>query len=132
MKNNNLRYKKTWLLLGFAMIAFVVFETLTSSPIGIGVKISDKILHITGYFGMMGWCVQIIHNSKHRLLLAAGFICMGITLEFLQAWGGARHFEIADMLANATGVGLAWLLALTRFSSILLLIESGLGKQDAA
>jgi VanZ family protein len=131
MKNMNLRYKKTWLLLGFVMIAFVVYETLTSSPIGSGMKISDKFLHVAGYFGMMGWFVQIIHNSKHRLLLAAGFVCMGITLEFLQGWGGIRQYEVADMLANATGVMSAWLLALTRFSNILLLVESGLGKQDA-
>jgi len=132
MKNMNLRYKKAWLLLGFAMIAFVVFETLTSSPIDMGIKISDKLLHITGYFGMMGWFVQIFHNSKHRLLLAAGFVCMGIALEVLQGWGGHRHYEVADMLANATGVMLAWLLALTRFSYILWFIESRLVKRPAA
>jgi VanZ family protein len=131
MKNMNLRYKKIWLLLGFAMIAFVIFETLTSSPIGTGIKISDKLLHIAGYFGMMGWFVQIIHNNKHRLLLAIGFGCMGIALEILQGWGGIRQYEVADMLANATGVILAWLLALTRFSYILWFIESGFVKQHA-
>lgn len=131
MKNMNLRYKKIWLLLGFAMIAFVVYETLTSTPIDTGMKISDKLLHIAGYFGMMGWFVQIIHNNKQRLLLAIGFVCLGIALEVLQGWGSNRHYEVADMLANATGVMLAWLLALTRFSYILWYIESRFVKQHA-
>lgn len=131
MKNKQLKYKKTWLLLGFAMITFVVYETLTSSPIGSGITLSDKALHVIGYFGMMGWFVQIIHNTRQRMLLAAGFVVMGVVLEFLQGWGGIRHYEVADMLANAAGVLLAWVFGFTRFSQLLLVIESGISKQQS-
>lgn len=126
MRDKQLKYKKIWITLGLAMIAFVVYETLTASPIGSGLKISDKAMHIVGYFGMMGWFVQIIHKRMQQLWLAAGFVCMGILLEFLQGWGGIRHYEVADMLANATGVILAWGFSFTRFSSVLWLIEKSM------
>ena len=124
MITKNLRYKNFWLAMGFTMITFVVYQTLTSSPLGTGIRISDKLLHITGYFGMMGWFVQIFNDRKQKILLAAGFIGMGILLEFIQGWGGIRQYEVADMLANTTGVALAWALAYTRFSDILLTVES--------
>ena len=110
--------------MGFTMITFVVYQTLTSSPLGTGMRISDKLLHITGYFGMMGWFVQIFNDRKQKILLAAGFVGMGIMLEFIQGWGGIRQYEVADMLANTTGVALAWALAYTRCSDILLTVES--------
>ena len=124
MITKNLRYKNFWLAMGFTMITFVVYQTLTSSPLGTGIRISDKLLHITGYFGMMGWFVQIFNDRKQKILLAAGFVGMGIMLEFIQGWGGIRQYEVADMLANTTGVALAWALAYTRFSDILLTVES--------
>ena len=87
MITKKLRYKNFWLVMGFTMITFVVYQTLTSSPLGTGIRISDKVLHITGYFGMMGWFIQIFHDKKQKILLATGFISMGIMLEFIQGWG---------------------------------------------
>ncbi|MDQ1362553.1 MAG: hypothetical protein QG652_413 [Pseudomonadota bacterium] len=130
MKTEFLRYKKLWLLIGLMMIVFVITETLTSSPIDTGVEVSDKILHTAGYFVLMGWFVQIFHGRKHQLLLAAGFVSMGIVLEFLQGWGGVRQYEVADMLANASGVALAWLLSLTRFIYALLWFEKVVSRQN--
>lgn len=124
MKKHNLSYKKIWLALGIAMVVFVIVDTLLYVPIGVPKGVPDKFLHIFGYFSMMGWFVQIYHNKKHQMLLAIGFVCMGISLEFLQGWGGVRQYEVADMLANATGVLLAWVLSLTRFADILFLVES--------
>ena len=132
MKNETLRYKKLWLTIGLLMIAFVVVETLTPSPIGTGMHISDKILHIAGYFGMMGWFVQIFHNRKYQLLMAIGFISMGMMLELVQGWGGVRQYEVADMLANGTGVVLAWLLSLSGFRNILLKVELIILKHKSA
>ena len=124
MKKSTLRYQNVWLFIGIAMIVFVIYETLTSSPIQPGFKISDKMLHIVGYFGMMGWFVQIFKSRNQQLVLAVGFVSMGIMLEFIQGWGGIRHYEVADMVANASGVILAWLLSLTRFSDVLFSVET--------
>ena len=130
MKNEILHYKGFWVVIGLLMIAFVVVETLTPSPIGMDMGISDKVYHLLGYFGMMGWFVQIVRSRNQRLLLGAGFIGMGIALEYLQGWGGIRHYEMQDMFANASGVVLAWLLSFSRFANVLIKIESVFTKQD--
>jgi glycopeptide antibiotics resistance protein len=44
---------------------------------------------------------------------------MGVSLEFLQGMGGHRHFEYADMIANAVGVFLGLLLTTTVFKGAL-------------
>lgn len=119
-----LHYKNIWLLIGYAMVAFIIFETLTPSPVGVPMNISDKLLHMTGYFVLMAWFAQIYHQHRSRLRLMAAFVAMGIMLEFLQGWGGVRQYEVADMLANASGVVLAWLVSMTPFSKSLQWLEA--------
>ncbi len=120
---NGLRYRILWLLIGYAMIAFVIVQSLIPSPVSVGIELSDKIYHVVGYFGLMGWFVQIYRGKQERLFWAVIFIAMGILLEFLQGVGGVRHFEINDMIANASGVVIAWVLSGTVFSSCLLWME---------
>jgi len=120
----NLKYKYLWLMIGYAMIAFVVYSSLTSSPVTMDFKLSDKLMHIAGYFGLMGWFIQIYNNKQSQLILAICFICMGIGLEFLQGIGGVRFFELNDMLANMAGVILAWLLVKTPFPETLYWFEN--------
>lgn len=122
-EKNILRYRILWLFIGYAMIAFVVMQSLTSSPVSVGFELSDKIYHVVGYFGLMGWFVQIYHDRRWQLLWGLFFVAMGISLEFLQDMGGVRHFELNDMIANTTGVMIAWLLSGTAFSSCLLWME---------
>ena len=118
-KDITLHYKKLWLVVGYSLIAFVVFQTLTERPISVGMHLSDKYLHTIGYFVMMGWFVQIYHHKKSKLFWAVFFIGMGISLEFLQGWSGVRFFEVNDMLANGLGVVIAWLLSYSWFTIIL-------------
>lgn len=119
----SLKYKTLWLLIGYCMVLFVVYASLMSEPVGLGVQQSDKILHLIGYFGLMGWFIQIYQQKKVRRILLLAFITMGISLEFLQDLGGVRHFEVNDMLANSAGVLLAWLLVNTPFSRVLFWFE---------
>lgn len=124
--SENLRFKWVWLFIGYALIAFVLQQTLTSSPASIGIHLSDKFMHTVGYFVLMGWFVQIYRRSTGRTIWAFFFVCMGITLEFLQGLTGVRHFEVYDMFANSLGVLIAWLLSFTRFSGMLLWFEKHL------
>ena len=119
----NLKYKNLWLLIGYMLIAFVVYQTLTSSPVSVSVKVSDKFLHTVGYFVLMGWFVQIFQQQQQRFLWALFFIGMGIAMEFLQDLGGVRFYEVKDMLANGLGVLIAWALSVTKFSGILIYFE---------
>jgi glycopeptide antibiotics resistance protein len=51
---------------------------------------------------------QIYDQPRARLVYAAGFIAMGVALEYLQRMTGYRTFDIFDMLANGAGVAFAW------------------------
>jgi len=120
-----LKYKPLWLTVGFAMVLFVVYASLTAHPPGMdGFELSDKAMHLIGYFGLMGWFLQIYQNKKMQKILAAIFISMGVGLEFLQDLGGVRFFELNDMLANTAGVLLAWALIKTPFPKLLYYFES--------
>ena len=114
-----LKYKDLWICIGFCMIGFVVYSSLTSSPVTAGFKFSDKFMHVVGYFGLMGWFIQIFQQKKAQYVIAALFIFMGIGLEFLQDWGGVRYFELNDMIANTFGVLIAWSLVKTPFPKLL-------------
>jgi len=120
-----LKLKPLWLAIGFAMVFFVIYSSLsTSPPVAVSFKLSDKLMHMLGYFGLMGWFMQIYQNKKMQLILAVVFICMGVGLEFLQDLGGVRFFEIKDMVANSVGVLLAWSLVKTPFPQLLHYFES--------
>lgn len=126
----SLKYKTLWLVIGYAMVLFVVYSSLTSSPMGSGIYVSDKFLHTVGYFGLMGWFVQLYQERKAQLYLAVIFISMGVLLEFLQDLGGVRYFEFNDMLANAAGVLLAFMLVKTPFPNILYQLEKKFNRID--
>jgi len=127
-ENRVLKYKNLWLVVGLSMVAFVVYSSLVSDPMNVdmGFEWQDKVLHTTAYFGLMGWFIQIYHQQKARYVLAAVFVAMGVTIEFLQYFGGDRYFEVNDMLANTLGVLLAWSLVVTPFPKLLFWFESKL------
>jgi len=118
-----LKFKFAWVVVGYLIIAFVVQQTLTASPLTAGTHLPDKFLHTVGYFGLMAWFTQIYRQPGVKTVWGVFFISMGIGLEFLQGLGGIRHFEVNDMLANSLGVCIAWLLSYTRFSSGLCWLE---------
>jgi len=123
-----LKYKDLWLIVGLCMVIFIIYSSLVGAPpsVDMGVEWQDKVLHTTGYFGLMGWFMQIYHQQKTRYVLAIIFIAMGISIEFLQDFGGVRYFEVSDMFANTLGVLLAWSLVLTPFPKLLIWFENKL------
>ena len=88
----------------------------------------DKISHVTSYFILMAWFAQLYHSLSHHIRWALFFILLGMVLEYLQALGGVRYFEWADMMANTGGVLLAFMLARTRFAFSLLWFERKINK----
>jgi len=64
----------------------------------------DKLGHFAAY-GLLTFVFCLIYDQRAtRLAYAAGFILMGVALEFLQGMTGYRTFELLDMLADAAGV----------------------------
>jgi VanZ family protein len=104
--------RPVWLAVGWAMVAVIVWLSLTPSPPKVDFEQSDKVGHFLAYGGVMFWFAQLYAEPKARLGYAAGFVAMGVALEFIQGWTGYRSFELLDMLADGIGVALGWAAAL--------------------
>lgn len=73
---------------------------------------SDKLGHFLAYGGLMFWFCQLYPKAQTRVHYAAGFIALGVGMEFLQGMTDYRTFEVLDMVANTIGVSLGWVAAL--------------------
>jgi VanZ family protein len=101
-----------WFAVGWAIAAAIVWLSVTPAPPKVDFDQSDKVGHLIAYGGLMFWFCQLYVRSKTRLAYAAGFIALGVALEFVQRALGYRSFEVADMIADALGVLAGWVAAL--------------------
>ncbi len=102
--DNNLRLRPLWLLCGWAMLATVIWLSLTGEPPQIAEFLfADKLKHFLAYGVLMGWFGQLYTTANTQRGWLIGLVLLGVTMEFLQGWGGQRFFEYADMLANTLG-----------------------------
>jgi len=123
-QSEKLHYHQLWLVIGLSIVCLVIYLSLTTSGVpSMGGLLNDKVSHALGYFGLMLWFTQLFRKNTTRTVLACLFVAMGITLEFLQAYGGVRVYEIADMVANITGVILGWFAAALGLDRILQWLE---------
>ena len=120
-----LRYFNLWLSIGCLMVLAVLYLSLTPTPPEINIEFEyiDKVEHFLAYFILMFWFAQLYKTSRVRLFYVFFFVSMGVILEILQGLGGIRFFEYSDMLANTSGVVLAWLITKTRLNNLLLSFE---------
>jgi len=119
------KLRKVWLFTGCLLIALVVYLSLIPALPSIDITAADKVAHIFAYATLTLWFLQL-YPADRRAMLVIGFIMMGIALEFLQELTASRSFEYVDIAANTGGVVLGWLLAKTRLSNTLHVIEKQL------
>jgi len=117
------KLRRAWLILGWTLVALVIYLSLTPAPIQVPMELGDKYEHVLAYAALMFWFANLYERTARRVALAIGFVAMGITLEFVQRWSGYRSFEIADMAAGAAGVAAGWIIAPPRAPNCLALIE---------
>jgi len=103
-----MRCRKLWLAIGYALVALIVFLSLTPRPPALEFEQGDKLGHLLAYGTLMFWFCQLYATRRSRIAHALAFAAMGVALEFAQRATGYRSFEYLDMLANATGVALGW------------------------
>lgn len=82
----------------------IIWLSLTPSPPQIDVANGDKLGHFLAYGALMFWFCWLYRGWKTRIAFAAGWIALGVALEFVQRATGYRTFELADMAADAVGV----------------------------
>lgn len=91
--------------IGWAMVAAIVWLSLTPSPPRVDIDAGDKLGHLAAYAVLMFWFARLY---ARRLPYGVGFVAMGVGLELAQTWVGYRSFELLDMAANTAGVLLGW------------------------
>src|SRR5918992_3871322 len=89
------------------MVGVVVWLSLTPSPPKVDFEQSDKVGHLLAYSVLMFWFGQL-YVRRARFSYGAGFVALGIVLEFAQNALGYRTLDLADMGANTLGVLLGW------------------------
>ncbi|HEY3487783.1 MAG TPA: VanZ family protein [Gammaproteobacteria bacterium] len=105
-----LRKKYWWLVIGVGWGLLILAFSMVSMPYISMPDNTDKLYHAFAYCVLMGWWLQLFPQQAMRLLLVLIFILFGVSIEVLQSLQPLRHFDILDMLANSSGVILAWLL----------------------
>ena len=61
----DLHWFKLWSVIGWLLIATVIYLSLTPHPIEIDVEQGDKIGHALAYFAMMMWFAQLYQRRLH-------------------------------------------------------------------
>ena len=77
---------------------------------------SDKFHHALAYFACMFCWGQVYRRPAPRLRLAIAFVTMGVLIECIQYFTPTRSFEFLDMVADAVGVFVAWLVVTVQLS----------------
>jgi VanZ family protein len=124
--NPELRYRRLWLIIGYLLIALVIFLSLTGKPVRIDTSLpnQDKLFHALAYFVLTFWFMQIYHIRHHVFRWVVFFLCLGLLMEYLQGFEPQRYSEVGDMVANTLGVAAAVAVARTPLRFMLMRLES--------
>ena len=117
-----LRWLPLWRGLGWLLLVSII--TLSLMPAPPHAPGGDKLHHFLAYLSLMLLFSQW-HERKYHPLLALAFMTLGIAIELIQPMTG-RYFSWMDMLANSSGVFVAWFIARGKAGRILTGIENGL------
>jgi VanZ family protein len=121
---NDYKFARLWLTVGWVLILLVVFLSLSPEPPEvIEFEQGDKLGHLVAYLSLMLWFANIYSRKNQQISLSVAFFAMGAILEFLQGLSGYRTFQYTDMVANAAGIFVGWLLAKTGCGTFLLKLD---------
>ena len=115
-------HRRIWLLLGWGMVFSVIVLSLIPVDVDLG-EGKDKIAHFIAYGSQSLWFSMLFKGRVRQLAIALAFAAMGVAIEFLQGMTDYRTFEVADMIANATGAALGWGIAQTPLGNALDWVE---------
>lgn len=117
-----LRWPAFWVGLWLLAIAVVVTTCLLpGEDLPKVAEGMDKLEHAGAFAVLAAWAVQLFATRRALLRAAVWLVFLGVLIEFLQGWFTAdRTPDAVDALADATGVLLGLLVALTPARDLLL------------
>lgn len=122
-----LRYAQTWQILGWLLVAVIVWLSLTPKPPQPPSILGwDKSQHLLAYSTLMYWYgMSFAKHWRWPVFILA----LGATLEVLQGLSGFRSFDLYDIAANSLGVLLGLIVLATPASQLLTRVDSVLSCQ---
>lgn len=105
-----LRYPWLWVLLGWTLIAGVIYGSLTSDGVVRGLPFSDDVMHASSYGLLMTWFAGLYSRNRYGWI-ALVVLTLGLALEIIQSQLSYRSFDPFDLLANALGVSVGFILS---------------------
>jgi VanZ family protein len=124
-----LRYRSFWLACGAAFMSLVVFLSLTPDPPSTPTLETVKTGHVLAYAWLMLWFSQIYRGTLVRAGIALALVALGVGLEYAQALTGYRTFAFSDMVDDAIGVAIGFVLGSGPGAGMLEMIE-GLRRRE--
>jgi VanZ family protein len=104
-------FRKLWIAGIFVVAAAIVISSLVPRPLVPNQTGGDKVLHFVAYFVLALLASGIVTRERLPLAMLRCFL-LGLALEAAQALLTAhRMAEWTDLVANGSGVLLAWLAA---------------------
>lgn len=123
-------YRALWLAIGHALVVATAWVSIDTSPPRWAFAAGDAALHATTYGVLAFWFGQIYPGRLRQTVLALVFVAFGTVLEILQAeLTVVRRFEVGDLVANAAGVAVAWVLLRTAAGGWLAHIDHRLARR---
>src|SRR5258708_17000173 len=62
-----LRVRRFWLLLGWMLVLFVVYLSLTPEPVQVPMEEGDKFGHVFAYAALMSWFANLYEVTARRM-----------------------------------------------------------------
>lgn len=116
--------RSAWRIVGWLGVALLLWLSLTPSPPQVATfPHVDKVEHLLAYALLMLWFAQLRLTRQERSVTASALLALGVAIEFLQGWGGAREFSIADIVADLGGIALGWWAAPPRGPDLLAIAQ---------
>ncbi|MGH8226806.1 MAG: hypothetical protein ACREU3_02695 [Steroidobacteraceae bacterium] len=121
------RYGSFWWIVGWALVAFILYSTLAPPQDIPTVHIWDKLEHAGAFFGMTFWFAGLTSRRRYPAL---GFwmLLLGGGIEIAQgSMGFGRDMDIHDFYADGIGIGVALALAYAGLGQWVVFAERCLG-----
>jgi len=104
-------YRRFWLAGAWLVALAIIIGSLLPGPLIAAVSTWDKLQHAAAYGLLTFWLLGLLERSRY-LWAAAITLGLGVAVEVAQGLLTATRFaDPLDIVANATGVGLALLIA---------------------
>jgi hypothetical protein len=123
-----LRFRRFWLLSGISIALLIATLSLLPNSELPDVRFSDKFQHALAFLLLAFWFGGVVVR-RDFFWLGLALLGFGALIELLQGWMGmGRQAEWLDLRADAIGIVLGLLLALTPAGRWASGLESGLRK----